>query len=47
MYPNDGLKVIAKAGIDLESRILDIGCGSGWLPSLLRNAGINEVVPKI
>jgi SAM-dependent methyltransferase len=43
-YPNDMLKAIAKAGINSESRILDVGCGSGGLLSILRNAGIKNLV---
>jgi SAM-dependent methyltransferase len=44
VYPNDVLKPIAKAGINLESRILDVGCGSGWPLSLLRKVGMKNLV---
>lgn len=43
-YPNDDLKAIAKAGINLDSKILDVGSGSGGLLSFLRNAGIKNLV---
>lgn len=43
-YPNDMLKVIARAGVNDQSRMLDVGCGSGELLSLLRNSGIKNLV---
>jgi SAM-dependent methyltransferase len=43
-YPNDVLKPIAKAKVNCESRILDVGCGSGGLLYSLRNVGIRNLV---
>jgi len=43
-YPNDDLKPIGKAGINLNSRILDVGCGSGGPLFFLRNLGVKHLV---
>jgi SAM-dependent methyltransferase len=42
--PNDIIKAIAKAKVSRQSRILDVGCGSGSLLYSLKDVGIRKLV---
>ncbi len=44
MFPNRKLNCLAHANLSLDSRILDIGCGSGWRLYALREAGFINVL---
>jgi len=43
-YSNVVLQTIAKAGVNCESRILDVGCGSGGLLYSLKDLGVKNLV---
>ena len=43
-YPNDVLELISKSNINIESRVLDVGCGSGGLLFLLKSLGMRNLV---
>ena len=43
-HPNASLEAIAKAGVNCESRILDVGCGSGGFLCSLKNLGFKNLL---
>lgn len=43
-YPDPLIRTLALTGVSKRSRILDVGCGSGWLLYSLRNAGFRKVL---
>ncbi len=44
LIPNDlPLPMLRRAGLTKRSRILDVGCGAGWLIYALKNAGFENV----
>jgi len=44
IYLGNVLQAIAKAGVNYQSRILDVGCGSGETLYLLRDLGLRNLV---
>ncbi|MBV1767599.1 MAG: hypothetical protein KUA29_04780, partial [Methanobacterium sp.] len=43
-YPNDFLSILGDLGIDINSKVLDVGCGTGALLLSLKDAGFNELM---
>lgn len=43
LYPSSGLEFLKKAHISMDSRILDVGCGEGYLLKLLGEIGFRRL----
>lgn len=44
LYPNEKLRTLYKTNINKQSRILDVGCGSGLLLYSLKNIGFHSLL---